>query len=260
MVKRPQNKGLSRIPRFARISSKFLLGVALIAFFSNYQPALRFPPLQKNMVLADSSQSQTIQAESLPFIPQLPHPGYLTTRYSSFHPGVDIATGLGMPIHPIAKGKVVDSGYNFWGLGLTVTVEHENGYKSLYAHMGKTYVLNGQAVNPEDTLGEVGLTGHTSGPHTHLEIYKDGKSIDPLLLLPKIDEMPKPEYLTPVAGYTAPVSNPQVSTTSSNSQTHLSPQPSSANQTINQTVNTVNETKAQVADKAALSEQIKKSL
>src|SRR5205823_5385158 len=91
----------------------------------------------------------------------LPHPGYLTTPYSSYHPGIDIATGLGMPIHPIGKGTVVDVGFNFWGLGLTVTVDHGQGYKSLYAHMGKIYVNKSQQVSKADILGEVGLTGRT---------------------------------------------------------------------------------------------------
>ncbi len=198
MIKRQPKIRLSRLSKFPRLSFKIFLGVALFAFFSNYQPALKFPPIQKNHVLAQTLQSQSIQAESLPFAPALPHPGYLSTKYSNFHPGVDIATGLGMPIHPIAKGKVVDSGFNFWGLGLTVSIEHENGYRSLYAHMGKTFVIAGTQVNPEDTIGEVGLTGYTSGPHTHLEITKEGKTIDPLALLPKIDDMPKLEYLTPV--------------------------------------------------------------
>ncbi len=198
MVKRAPAKALPKFPA-ARFSFKIFLGIVLITFFSNYQPTLKFPPIQKNYVLAESLQTQNIKAESLPFTLKLPHPGYLSTRYSSFHPGVDIATGLGMPIHPIANGVVADAGFNFWGLGLIVLVEHENGYKSLYAHMGKTYVNKGQEVSTEDTLGEVGLTGHTSGPHTHLEISKDGKTIDPSILLPKIDEAPKIEYLTPVA-------------------------------------------------------------
>lgn len=192
MIKRPPKKGLSRFPRSSKFFLKILLGVFVLGFFLEYQPALNFPPQRKPAVYAQTEQTQTIQAESLPFAPQLPHPGYLSTRYSSFHPAVDIATGLGMPIHPIAKGVVIDAGYNFWGLGLTVLIEHENGYTSLYAHMGKTYVSKGQTVSTEDTLGEVGLTGHTSGPHTHLEISKDGKTIDPLAILPKIDDMPKP--------------------------------------------------------------------
>lgn len=250
MIKRLVKLGLPKFPKLARVSFKILLGVALIAFFSHYQPALKFPPFKKNAVLAQSMQTQSILAESLPFAPLLPHPGYLSTRYSSFHPGIDIATGLGMPIHPIAKGKVTDAGFNFWGLGLVVSVEHENGYKSLYAHMGRTYVSKGQVVNPEETLGEVGLTGHTSGPHTHLEISKDGKTIDPLALLPKIDDMPKLEYLTPVVGYIAPVLIPGTSTT----------QPTQVSLTANQTTNIVNETKTTVTEKINLTEQIKKSL
>jgi hypothetical protein len=124
---------------------------------------------------------------------QLPHEGYITTPFSSFHPGIDLCTGLGMPIKPIAKGVVISAGFNFFGLGLVVEVDHGNGYRSLYAHMGKVYVEAGKEVNENSFLGEVGLTGNTSGPHTHLEVSKDGTKIDPRLILPEIRGYPKEE-------------------------------------------------------------------
>lgn len=172
---------------------KIALGLLFISFFLlDYQPTLNFPPLSQNKTHAQEDetknilQTQSISAQSLPFGFQLPHPGYLSTKFSSYHPGIDIATGLGMPIKPIAKGVVIDSGYNFWGLGLMVEIDHGQGYSSLYAHMGKTYVTKGQSVSENDLLGEVGLTGHTSGPHTHLEVTKGGVKIDPLTILPTV--------------------------------------------------------------------------
>lgn len=98
-----------------------------------------------------------------------------------------------MPIKPIAGGNVVEAGFNFFGLGLMVEVEHEGGYRSLYGHMGKIFVTKGQTIDVNDYLGEIGMTGHTSGPHTHLEVSKDGKKIDPLLILPEIRKYPKEE-------------------------------------------------------------------
>lgn len=143
------------------------------------------------MVAATKEQQQgevIAQSFSKPLI--LPHPGYLSTRFSSWHPGIDIATGLGMPIHPIIDGIVSSVGRDFWGLGNFVEVSHENGFKSKYAHMGKIYVKPGQEVRQENILGEVGLTGRTSGPHTHLEVTKDGTFVDPQALLPEIPNMP----------------------------------------------------------------------
>ena len=79
-------------------------------------------------------------------------------------------------------------------------VTHPDGLQSQYAHMGRIFVKAGQAVTPTNTLGEVGLTGRTSGPHTHLEVSKDGRLIDPLTILPSIADYPDPKYLNSVGG------------------------------------------------------------
>lgn len=142
------------------------------------------------MKAAALEQTGEIVAQSFSKPPILPHPGYLSTRFSSYHPGIDIATGLGMPIHPITDGEVTEAGRDFWGLGNFVVVDHQNGFKSKYAHMGKIYVKVGDKVTRENTLGEVGLTGHTSGPHTHLEVTRNGNFVDPEALLPEIPNMP----------------------------------------------------------------------
>lgn len=160
---------------------------------AGYYPVLAFPPIKRAMALAESTeQKQEIVAYSFPLPLVLPHPGYLSSKYSKWHPGVDIATGLGMPIHPITAGTVEEVNYGFWGLGHFVAVSHPNGFKSTYGHLGKIYVKKGQQVTSENTLGEVGLTGYTSGPHTHLEIQKDGNYLNPQDLLPEIPDMPRP--------------------------------------------------------------------
>lgn len=198
---------LSRVEGFSRLTIISLL----LIFLSGYYPVWSFPPIKPSFVRADSQQ-QTVEiiASSFPQPVVLPHPGYLSASFSRWHPGVDIATGLGMPIHPITEGLVEEVNYGFWGYGNHVIISHDNGFKSLYAHMGKIYTKQGQQVTSENIIGEVGLTGHTSGPHTHLEILKDGNYIDPLTILPEVPTMPapprpatpeargepKPEYLT----------------------------------------------------------------
>lgn len=156
-----------------------------------YYPTLSFPPVKESLILAQTNE-QKGEVVSLGFSKplNLPHPGYLSTRFSTFHPGIDIASGLGMPIHPIIDGEIIETGFDIWGLGNYVVVSHEKGFISKYAHMGKIYIKKGDKVSSESILGEVGLTGRTSGPHTHLEITHNGEFIDPQKLLPEIPNMP----------------------------------------------------------------------
>lgn len=174
-----------------RLPKKFLrltLFSLLVFFFSGYQPAFTFPPLKLSNALAQEKQEQkdALTTSSFPQTVILPHQGYLSTKYSTFHPGVDIAAGLGLPIHPINPGFIEEVGRDFFGLGNYVSVLHQNGFKSKYAHMDKIYVKKGQQVSGDSILGEVGLTGHTSGPHTHLEITHNEEYIDPQTILPEI--------------------------------------------------------------------------
>jgi len=197
MQKGRPSKWLPSSPHFSKFSNKIALGLFLATFLLNLQPQFGYPPITQSKALAQqqpeatsASQTQTVGATESPLTFQLPHPGYLSTHFSSFHPGIDIASGLGMPIKPIAKGIVSNAGFNFWGLGLVVEVDHGYGYKSLYAHMGKIYTQKGAEVSEESILGEIGLTGHTSGPHTHLEVTKEGSKIDPVAFLPTLRNYP----------------------------------------------------------------------
>lgn len=165
--------------------------LALTMFLSGYYPVMAFPPIRQSRALAQNlEQKQEIAAQSFPLPLSLPHQGYLSTKFSRWHPGIDIAASLGTPIHPITSGTVEAVSFSFWGLGNNVTVTHPNGFKSTYGHMGKIFVKPGEQVTSDNILGEVGVSGFTSGPHTHLEIQKDGKFINPLDLLPEIPAMP----------------------------------------------------------------------
>ena len=169
-------------------------------FFLGYQPVLvfQFPPIQQHQVFAQEEQKHEIISASFSQPVNLPHPGYLSTPFSSYHPGVDIATGLGMPVRPITTGTVDEVNFWFFGYGNHILISHPDGFKSMYAHLGKMYVTKGQAVDASSIIGEVGLTGQTSGPHTHLEITHNGQFIDPLTILPALPDFPKPEFLQPV--------------------------------------------------------------
>jgi murein DD-endopeptidase MepM/ murein hydrolase activator NlpD len=95
------------------------------------------------------------------------------------HPGIDITAALGSKIYPIKSGRVVEIGNTKWNYGRWVVLDHGNDIKTLYAHMGKIYVQEGEEVNTEQSIGEIGLTGKTTGPHLHLEIMKDDQRVNP---------------------------------------------------------------------------------
>lgn len=200
MVNLPPVLDKLRFPNF--VSGIKMGGLLLcLSLFLGYQPAFSFPPVRTSVVYAEITQEQSVAPQAAPAF-QLPHLGYITTHFSNYHPGIDLCSGLGMPIKAIAKGKVVEAGYNFFGLGLVVEVEHEGGYRSLYAHMGKIFVEKGKEVDVNDYLGEIGMTGHTSGPHTHLEVSKDGIKIDPLSILPEIRNYPSQEDFATITSAT----------------------------------------------------------
>lgn len=191
-------------PRFPRgfirlknIFPKLTLSGLTAALLLGYYPVFTFPPtIKQHQVRAEEPQQEVI-AEQLPEAFSLPHPGYISQRFTAYHPGLDIATGLGMPIHPISSGVVEEIIFGFLGYGNHVYVSHTGGFKSMYAHMGRIYVKRGQTVTTENILGEVGISGFTSGPHTHLEITRNNINIDPQTLLP-----PLPNY--PIEGYNKP--------------------------------------------------------
>lgn len=176
--------------RFPRRFTKLTIITALLFTLLGYYPSFGIPPVKQSVIQAGVEEKGEViaQAFSKPVI--LPHLGYLSTKFSSYHPGIDIAIGLGMPIHPITSGEVSEVGRDLFGLGNYVVVSHENNFKSKYAHMGRVFVKVGDKVTSENNLGEVGLTGRTSGPHTHLEITHEGKYVDPQTLLPEIPGMP----------------------------------------------------------------------
>jgi LysM repeat protein len=87
------------------------------------------------------------------------------------HFGVDFAGAEGNAVFATDAGTVVYSGWNDWGYGNLIIIDHGNGWQSLYAHLSQINVGCGQNVGQGDTIGLVGMTGGTStGPHLHFEL------------------------------------------------------------------------------------------
>lgn len=109
----------------------------------------------------------------------------INQHYSSYHLGIDFGDPVGEPIRPIMKGTVQAVEHSSFGYGNSVVLTHPNGYGSRYAHLSKINIVEGEDVDTRTVIGLVGATGRATGPHLHLEIYKDGRTINPLSLLPR---------------------------------------------------------------------------
>lgn len=105
-------------------------------------------------------------------------------RGNEFHHGLDIAADTGEKIYPIRGGRVEFCGWLNDIYGRTVIVDHGEGIRSLYAHNSKILIEEDDRVNTSTPISEMGSTGKSTGPHLHLEVYVDGKTIDPQRLLP----------------------------------------------------------------------------
>ncbi len=115
------------------------------------------------------------------------------------HYGTDFAAPIGTPIRSTAAGRVVKSGYTRAN-GYYVTVSHNATYSTQYLHMRKRGLKVGTYVEQGDKIGEIGMTGFTSGPHVCYRFWKNGRQVDPLKQkLPEakpISDILKQKYLT----------------------------------------------------------------
>lgn len=112
------------------------------------------------------------------------HP--VTGEYKN-HGGTDIGASYGSAIYAADSGTVVYSsdGWN-GGWGNYVMIDHGNGMQTLYAHMSSRAVSVGQTVSAGQTIGYVGSTGMSTGPHLHFEMYINGSRIDPQTRYPNV--------------------------------------------------------------------------
>jgi murein DD-endopeptidase MepM/ murein hydrolase activator NlpD len=108
------------------------------------------------------------------------HPIYGTKR---FHGGTDFAAGTGATIHAADSGKVVYAGWNA-GYGQLTCISHGGGVTTCYAHQSSIRVSNGERVDRNESIGAVGSTGASTGPHLHFEVRVHGERVNPLGYLP----------------------------------------------------------------------------
>jgi murein DD-endopeptidase MepM/ murein hydrolase activator NlpD len=108
--------------------------------------------------------------------------GYRTHPISGkrkLHAGIDIAAPTGQKIVAATDGLVLSAGWR-GGYGLAVVIDHGGGVATLYAHQSRLGVAEGDIVASGQTIGYIGTTGYSTGPHLHFEVRVDGTPVDPM--------------------------------------------------------------------------------
>lgn len=99
-------------------------------------------------------------------------------RWGTMHLGDDFATPVGTPLHALHSGTVTAVGW-YYGMGNRVEIDYGGGVSSVFAHMTSAVVSVGQTVSEGQLVGYSGNTGHSTGPHVHVEIHLNGTPVDP---------------------------------------------------------------------------------
>lgn len=108
--------------------------------------------------------------------------GIVSQNFSWYHTGLDIAASWGgamPPIYACSGGTVVRAGWDPFGLGLHIIVDHGNGYETVYGHMSRLDVSYGDKVKKGEVMGLMGSTGRSTGPHVHFMLKYNGSPQDP---------------------------------------------------------------------------------
>ena len=100
-----------------------------------------------------------------------------------FHPGLDIAADTGTPIAAAAPGRVISAGPD-GGYGNLIVLDNGNGVTTRYAHCSQIFARVGESVAAGETIGAVGSSGASTGPHLHFEVRVDDRPVDPSQYLP----------------------------------------------------------------------------
>ena len=123
-------------------------------------------------------------------LPRWPVQGPMTSPYGlrflgwrpDIHEGVDISAPEGTEVLAMSEGRVSYAGA-MAGYGNVVFLRHNTGIVTVYAHLSSISVRADQLVDHRQVIGHVGRSGSASGPHLHFEVWMDGRSVDPVMML-----------------------------------------------------------------------------
>ncbi|GAB6926993.1 M23 family metallopeptidase [Paenibacillus sp. JCM 10914] len=104
------------------------------------------------------------------------------TGRSAYHAGIDIAGKIGDPIYAAGAG-VVTTAQRSGARGLYIIIKHPNGLETWYMHLNRLSVSEGERVEQGQTIGELGSSGRSTGPHLHFQVVKNDQTLDPISYL-----------------------------------------------------------------------------
>jgi len=123
--------------------------------------------------------------------------GYRTDpvyKVRKFHEGIDFSAPTGTPIYATGDGVVKEASQSYAGYGNTLIIDHGYGYQTMYAHIQKFKVKQGEKVKRGQLIATIGNTGKSTAPHLHYEIWKNGNKINPIYFL--FNDLTPEEYQT----------------------------------------------------------------
>ena len=136
------------------------------------------------------------------------------------HLGTDFAAPTGTPARTVGDGVVSFAGVQ-GGYGNVVTVKHRNGHETVYAHLSQINVRVGQSIGQGETIGLVGSTGWSTGPHLHFEFRVNGVHQDPMTMASQSDTVPVPAAALPTFKQLASVVGKQLQAAATLGQTRV---------------------------------------
>jgi len=179
----------SRVSRLFRhvfehksVKKVFGANLAVLIALNSFTPAKIVPIQAEETVIREADAPLTTVTDK---IIQYPLESFTITQgFSFFHPGADFAAPMGTELKPIKDGVVEAVSHTAYGYGNAIIINHGDEISSLYAHLSKITVSVGDKVDVFTKIGEVGRSGHSTGPHLHLEIHNHGVPINPFAILP----------------------------------------------------------------------------
>jgi hypothetical protein len=153
---------------------------------SHYPPNALFPPYNlakiEGLIIPFGRKDISVPKPALApdYAIAWPLVGTVTGTFDATHPGIDIGAPYGTIVYAVEGGTITYAGWAYDGFGYLVIIDHGDGRQSWYHHLKGALLQSGAVVTRGTPVGEVGSTGHSTGPHLHLELHVNGERVDPL--------------------------------------------------------------------------------